>query len=111
MNTNKKSYTSTIVVIVIIVLAVLVYFYYQGKAPAEGLVVEADPNTQMAAMQVSSLLAQVDMIHIDSTLFSDPGFQSLNDHTVAIPPQEVGRQNPFAPWAGAQVATTSVPRR
>ncbi|MDP3661441.1 MAG: hypothetical protein Q8R17_01120 [bacterium] len=42
-------------------------------------------------------LALLKTIQLDTSVFADPIFKSLSDWGKAIPPQPVGRRNPFAP--------------
>jgi hypothetical protein len=50
-------------------------------------------------------LALLRTLQLDTALFSDPAFRSLSDWGKDIPPQPVGRRNPFAPL-GNQAPTT-----
>ena len=51
-----------------------------------------------------SLLLQLKSITLSSEVFSDAAFQSLQDFTVKLTPEPIGRRNPFAP-IGAVEAT------
>lgn len=97
---------SIIIIVVIVAIALVAYFYYQGtKTPdtAGGLLTtSANPGVQSGiGQQVLGLLSQIQTLRIDSSLFKDPGFQTLRDFSVIIPPENVGRANPFAPLPGA----------
>lgn len=48
-------------------------------------------------------LALLKTIQLDTSVFTDPLFKSLSDWGKAIPPQPVGRRNPFAPLGAAPV--------
>lgn len=45
-------------------------------------------------------LFKLKSLTLDDTFFRDPIFNSLNDFSVPIVPQEVGRNNPFSPIGG-----------
>lgn len=45
-------------------------------------------------------LSKLKSLTLDETFFQDPIFNSLNDFSVPIVPQEVGRDNPFSPISG-----------
>lgn len=49
-------------------------------------------------------LALLKTIQLDTSIFTDPIFKSLSDWGKKIPPQPVGRRNPFAPL-GAKPST------
>ncbi len=55
----------------------------------------AATGTQDAAI-VSTLL-QLQAVALSGTIFSDPGFLSLQDFTTQVVTEPVGRTNPFAP--------------
>lgn len=42
-------------------------------------------------------ISKLKSLTLDETFFNDPIFKSLNDFSVPIIPQEVGRSNPFSP--------------
>ena len=50
--------------------------------------------------QVLALLNQMQSLKINTSLFKDPGYNTLIEHPVVIPPVTVGRPNPFAPLPG-----------
>ena len=102
MNTQSTPHKTWIWVTVIIVVAAIGYFYFTGSsAPASSTLVSS-PESDSAAVgaQVLSLLNQIQSLKIDTAIFSDPGYQTLRDYSVAIPPVNVGRPNPFAPLPG-----------
>ena len=49
------------------------------------------------AQQFLTILQQLRGITLSEGLFTDPRFQSLEDHRKAIVPEPAGRLNPFAP--------------
>jgi hypothetical protein len=91
--------------IVVAVILVWVYFtYFSGSS--EALLSE----TQSASPVSQELLVTLSNLHtlrLDETIFQDPVFVSLSDFGVTIPPETVGRRNPFAPYVGS-VGTSSI---
>ena len=103
MNTPKSSKKTVVVIIIIIVVALIAYFYYEGTLPATDSTLQvstASQNGQAVGANVLSLLSQIKSLKIDTTIFTDPAYQTLRDYTVAIPQENVGRSNPFAPIPG-----------
>ncbi len=104
MNTQSTPHRTWIWVTIIIVVAGIGYFYfYGGTTPASsGLVQTSAGNTSGSDVgaQVLTLLNQIQSLKIDTSIFSDPGYLTLRDYSVAIPPVNVGRPNPFAPLPG-----------
>ncbi len=101
---------TTIIIIGMIVVAGAAYFYFMGGKPTDSgsLAVEDNPEVELAASRVFSLLNQIKSLKIDGSLFKSQAYQTLRDYTVLIPPQNVGRANPFAPLPGSvnQTSTT-----
>ncbi len=98
--TSKKK---IFIIVGIIALVGLAYLYISGgKEPAaQGLLSEqVTPEATLASGRVLQLLNQIQALHIDGSIFTDPAYQTLVDYTVVIPEQGVGRPNPFAPIPG-----------
>lgn len=80
------------------------FFYWNGNSlpagPSSLQVAGADANI---GANVLKLLNQIKSLKIDTTIFENKAYQTLQDNTVQIPPVNVGRQNPFAPIPGTVV--------
>ena len=106
-----KLSTSAKILIGIVVLLLLgaggYYFYYSDSTaiPLEGTTAESDASV---GQDILDLVAKLDAVKIDSTLFAGPLFSSLKDIEIPITPEVAGRGNPFAP-IGAE--TGSVPTK
>jgi hypothetical protein len=101
---------STIIVIVVLVVAAAAYFYLEGSPSSSSSSSLDQQQTDMGTLgtQVLSLLNQTRSLKIDTTLFSDPGYKTLQDYTVDVPQVGVGRANPFAPLPGETTQSSSV---
>jgi len=83
------------------VVFVLYYFVFkQNNTDGEsGLLVE--DNSLSKNFQVDknllTILLEMKSIRLNEELFNSPVFKSLNDLSIKIEQQEVGRSNPFAP--------------
>ncbi len=75
-----------------------VYFNYFRDDSSAPLTSSAD--SSVASPDLLATLSDLHTITLDSGIFSDPVFLSLTDFGVEIPPQNVGRHNPFAPIGG-----------
>lgn len=100
---------STIIIIVVLIIAACVYFYFEGfPTGSSGLLqtqTNADTDAEAVGTQVLGLLNQIQSLSIDTSLFSDPAYLTLQDYSVVIPPVPVGRNDPFAPLPGMPVST------
>lgn len=101
MNSTKSNKKAIYVLGGAIVVLALVYFYFKGSSPISSDLLVANTAADDAASQrVLVLLNQIRSLHIDSTFFNNPAYQSLHDISVIVPAQNVGRDNPFAPIPG-----------
>ena len=113
MNTKHTSKKNLILGAAIVVIVTVAMFYFFGKGPAEDTsLLKAEPSSEaaMVGARVLSLLTQIKSLQIDTDLFLDPAYRTLRDYSVVVPPQNVGRPNPFAPLssnARSSSATTS----
>ena len=107
---KKSSGKTTAIVVIVIIVGAVVYFYYQGSSPSSSGSLLQSSGTAAASVGSSelTLLGRIQSLKIDPSLFSDQAYRSLQDYSVVIPTENVGRPDPFAPIPG--VATPgSVP--
>ncbi len=80
----------------VILVGVLGFYLYSisGGGGSTAALVETQP---AVGAELLATLESVPGIRLDSRIFENPSFKSLNDFGVKIPPQESGRRNPFAP--------------
>jgi glucose-6-phosphate isomerase len=105
---KKSSSYKSLIGIGIIIAAVVVTYIALSKGPAESdslLQSQATPEAAVVSARILNLLNQIKSLKIDTTLFTDPAYQTLVDYSVQIPPVDVGRPNPFAPIPGVPVTT------
>ncbi len=87
----------------LLAIGLLSYFYwgYMGSS-GEVLLTETSVETASPVSDVLvATLGSLNVIRLDDSIFKDPVFASLTDFGIVLPPQEVGRRNPFAPASGA----------
>jgi hypothetical protein len=102
---NITSSTKTTIIFIAILVAGILFYFYSSGSPSDSSINSidetmtiGDQQTQIAAAKILTLLGEMSMLRIDKTIFSDPLYALLSDHTVVIPTQNVGRTNPFAPY-------------
>ena len=94
----------------LIILAFIGYRFMFQKDPSSGnsaLAVEskvADGGQSVIGKDLIVTLSKLKSLVLDETFFKDPVFNSLNDFSTSIAPQEVGRTNPFSPIGGLSVS-------
>ncbi|KND48093.1 MAG: hypothetical protein AB201_00645 [Parcubacteria bacterium C7867-006] len=69
-------------------------------------------SSESASQDILTLVANLNQISIDQSLFSSPLFVSLQDTSAVISPEVQGRPNPFSPIGvdiGNQVTTINAP--
>ena len=79
----------------VILGGVLYYFYYGSSSVPVDLLLPQE--SQAVGQDVIVLVEKLNLISIDSSLFSSVLFTSLKDFTVALFPESQGKLNLFAP--------------
>lgn len=74
-----------------------------------GLLVAEQSSSDISAdgAQVIALLTRLKAINLNGKIFTDPDFIALQDWSVDIAPQTVGRTNPYLPVYGVAPAVAS----
>lgn len=80
----------------LIVLGLVVYLNFFSGASSEALLASTDTQSPVSQELLVSL-ANLHTIKLDNGIFSDPLFTSLTSFGVELPPENVGRRNPFLP--------------
>ncbi len=75
------------------------------------LISTGDSSSSPASQKLLTSLTSLSTITLDSSIFTDPVFVSLTNFGVVIPPENVGRHNPFASFGNSvpQSQTTKLP--
>lgn len=90
---DNKLYISLVVVAVLGWWLYMTYF----SGPGTSNTLLETPQVSPLSQDVLTTLSNLTVIRLDPGIFSDPVFTSLTDYGVQIPPENVGRRNPFAP--------------
>ncbi len=84
-------------IVAAVLLAGWAYFTFFSGGGGASPVLTTNSGTSPLSQDVLVTLSSLNTIRLDSSIFKDPVFVSLTDYGVAIPPEESGRRNPFAP--------------
>ncbi|MDP2650411.1 MAG: hypothetical protein Q8P16_02490 [bacterium] len=102
LNIIKKN--KIIFIVLVLVIAGFLWFGLSDREPqtSTGLLT-SQTNTEISASEQEILKLLLDMrsIRLDSAVFGNPAFATLQDFGREIVPEPVGRPNPFAPAAGS----------
>lgn len=101
----------------ILIVVFVAYRMFFAKAPEAPLSSETPSGLPAEDGDLLSLLLQLKSITLSSDLLTDPTFVTLQDFTVKLVPEPVGRRNPFAaigavesmPTASTSTASTTAP--
>ncbi len=94
MQKNKKN---ILVILVIASVAVGGYYFY-AQAPVELTPEVAETQVLFSDVQrYAERFQKLNEISLSTELFSDPYFRSLVSYSTPVPPQPIGRTNPFDP--------------
>lgn len=96
---NKK--TLYITIGVGIVLIIILWLMFSGRSSNQAdstlIAVASDPVELIIGREMLIALDQMKSTKLDVSFFADPAYKSLEDFTVEIPEQPVGRRDPFSP--------------
>jgi hypothetical protein len=102
------------ILIGVIIIAVLFVLYRVFTGGEEAPALSSETPSGLPPEQGGDLLAlllQLKSITLADGVFSDAAFQSLQDFTVKLTPEPIGRKNPFAPIGAVEASngTTTNP--
>ena len=90
MKTFKK-YKKIIIAVLALIAVLFVYNSFFKKAPQA----ELPGESANVGADIVELFASLERVVLDRDLFNSPLYRSLMDWSINIPPQPVGRLNPF----------------
>jgi len=93
---NKKIISG----IIILVFAFIIYsVFFKSEVPTtSGLVTGTGADSQfITGKEILALLVDLKSIQLQSDIFRNRAFRSLEDFSIPISPEPQGRTNPFAP--------------
>jgi hypothetical protein len=100
MNNQPKNLNSRlpeIGAILLVIAAVGYYFYSSNGSSATSSSFTVSSATTTVGANVLNLLNQIHSLRIDTSLFQSNTYQSLNDFSVIVPPENIGKADPFLP--------------
>lgn len=92
-----------------LLLLIYVYLTYFSGASSPASLTASDSGSPLST-DILVTLQSIHSIKLDNTIFTDPVFVSLTDFGVTIPPENVGRRNPFLPIGVSSKLSTSSPK-
>lgn len=98
---NYRSIAIQLAIVLGIPVGILAAYWFMFRVPEP-----EDPQAAEKAVlvkngaKVREALATIGRLRFDDSLFSMPAFASLEDQTVPIQEEELGRENPFVPADG-----------
>ena len=95
-----QKYKKWIIITLVIVAAFLIYtFFFTGGEESDSLLVANVQQTpaEIVGDEIISALNQIESLSLDRAIFDNPVYQSLKDRSQEIPPEPIGKANPFDP--------------
>lgn len=92
----KENKLITLGALVVLVGAFAYFMFFSGGSGAA--IVTSSDTSSPVSRDLLVTLSNLRTIRLDEAIFADPVFLSLSDFGVTIPPENVGRTNPFAPF-------------
>ncbi len=105
MQGQKSTSKGTFIgIIAVVLISMALFFYFKGK-PDENSISSLETlsslesgEAKIASDRIVKLLNETSALRIDESIFKSAVYKSLIDYTVAIPEQNIGKVNPFAPF-------------
>lgn len=94
------------IIAALLVVAVGWYVLSSSSGAPESSLVAASATSE-DNQQLISTLNVLRAVKLDTAVFSNPSFQSLQDYSTPVVPEPVGRPDPFAPLSSAEAVTAS----
>jgi hypothetical protein len=110
---KTQSNTHLVTLALVALVGVAGYFAYDymsaPKATAQSAVVPEETTGPVSPLsnEQMALLAKIEALKLDGTIFQDDAFKSLQDWTVELGTQPAGKTNPFAPLTGRPAAANT----
>ena len=84
------------------------FMFFAGDSSGPLLSSSSGSTVSPVTQELLVTLSNLRTIRLDETIFTNSVFESLSDFGVVIPPEAIGRRNPFAPLGtGGPVSTTT----
>lgn len=88
-----------VVVFLVLLIAGLYFFFFRPSDPQ--LVIDEFGNpveAQVIGQDLIDLLAELEKVEFDQSLFTREAFVNLSDFSMPLPDEPSGRSNPFRPF-------------
>lgn len=104
-------YRIVIIVIVVLGIGFLIFASTRKSDDVNDALAEplARSNTEILGAEIISALNQIESLRLSREIFTDPVFLSLTDRSETIPPEPVGKRNPFDPISSRVTPTQTAP--
>jgi len=81
--------------IIIVVIILALFFAYKTFFISDVETAVSSPLNQNVGQEVVTLYTTLQAVTLDQKLFSSPAFKNLEDFSITLEPQPIGRRNPF----------------
>ena len=95
--TIPKISKNKVLLIALVIVAVVGYFLFKGKGETPVVTVQAGGAGGIGQELLIELNRLKALQNINTGMFEDPAYVSLQDYTQSVVVQPLGRVNPFAP--------------
>lgn len=99
MNFFKKYKIAILSILLVVILGIGYSVFFVGESDTASLVSDrvGSPGDVVVGKNLLALLLTLQSIDLKEDIFTDPAFRRLEDFSLELAPQSVGRVNPFAP--------------
>ena len=100
----ENANTKTIIAVVAITVLLIFFVYFFFFRNTETIIVFDEFGNPVAAQIIGqdliNILADLETITFDDSVFRNPAFTELSDQSVVLRKEPMGKSNPFSPFAG-----------
>lgn len=106
----RSNLRNIIIACAVIIGAFFGYSYFFGGDQNNGaaLSVSTPSPESTVGRDLLIILANLQTLRLDDSVFRNPAFQALKNFRVELSPEPVGRENPFAPLSGSSVSGSNI---
>lgn len=99
-----KKYRKIIIFVLVVVLGFVLYTIFLKPQAEKALLESSGPQeVDVAGQEIIETLGNIESIKLNNSVFNDPLYLRLRDDSQEIQPEDLRRENPFAPIEGQGV--------
>lgn len=106
---DMSNLSKVLIGVVVLVLVFFVFNYFKNTADTDtgSLIVQGETKETVDAKYILNLLNKMNQVSLNDSIFVNQAFMRLEDNSVALFPQPISRENPFAPINSSEINSSA----